>query len=115
MDDFRKREGDQDLPTPNDEVSCQERFMTRIAEAMPARMELGKKRYGSLLQPFNGRDFMRDAFEELLDLSVYLEGVAAERKAMFDLLDDLRQADTVEQMRLVRAQARWLLASMGRV
>lgn len=89
--DLYEREGDQALPVHNDEVSCQQRFGDRVAETMPVRMELGLRRYGTLLQPFNGRDFMRDAFEELFDLSVYLEGVAAEREAMLELLQDVRE------------------------
>lgn len=108
---LRKREGDQELPTPNEERSCQEMFMDRIAREMPARMVLGKHRYGTLLQAFNGRDFMRDAHDELLDLSVYLEGVATERAAMMDLLYDVatlnRSADDLAR------SAQILLLSMG--
>ena len=74
---LRKREGDQELPVPNDEVSCQQRFMDRVNQMAPARMELGRKRYGTLLQPFNGRDFVQDVFEEMFDAWAYLEGVAA--------------------------------------
>ena len=43
------------------------------------RRELGVSRYGTALQPFNGRDMLRDAYEEVLDLAVYLRGVIEER------------------------------------
>jgi len=111
---LRQREGDQDLPVANEEVSCQERFMDRISREMPARMSLGRHRYGTLLQPFNGRNFMRDAFDELLDLSVYLEGINAEREAMMDLLYDVATAvaDERDITDLARS-AQILLLSMG--
>lgn len=48
-----------------------------IAE-MTARDRVGRERYGVPLQAFNGRDQLRDAFEEALDLCVYL------RAALFD-------------------------------
>lgn len=80
------REGDQALPVPNDEMSCQQRFMDRVNKMAPARMELGLARYGTLLQPFNGRDFAQDVFEEAFDLWAYLEGLVAERDAMMALL-----------------------------
>lgn len=107
---MRKREGDQELPVPNDHPSCQERFMQRIGKEMPARMALGRHRYGTLLQPLNGRNFMRDAFDELLDLSVYLEGVAFEREAMMDLLYDVAVEEPNESL---QQRARALLLSMG--
>jgi hypothetical protein len=46
---------------------------------MAARDALGAERYGTRLQPHNGRDAMRDAYEEVLDLCVYLRSVLYER------------------------------------
>lgn len=46
---------------------------------MQARHELGIKRYGTPLQPNNGRDMLRDAYDEVLDLAVYLRGAIYER------------------------------------
>lgn len=43
-----------------------------VIEDIKARRALGEKRYGTALQPFNGRRAKRDAYEELLDLAVYL-------------------------------------------
>ena len=39
---------------------------------MEARDRLGRQRYGTPLQAHNGRDALRDAYEEALDLCVYL-------------------------------------------
>lgn len=112
-----RREGDQALPVPNAETSCQQRFMDWVNELAPVRMELGLARYGTLLQPFNGRDFMQDAEEELFDLSVYMQGIRAEREAMLDLLGDVAAIggpDAELTMEQVAHEARVLLLSMGR-
>lgn len=43
------------------------------------RRALGIERYGTALQPFNGRDALVDAYEESLDLATYLKQVLVER------------------------------------
>jgi hypothetical protein len=84
------REGDQPLPVPNDGPSMHDLVIadlrhTHLAgvadfvqQDLAARKELGLKRYGSLLQAHNGRDALRDLYEELLDASVYARQVIAE-------------------------------------
>lgn len=42
------------------------------------RDRLGAEKYGTRLQPFNGRDSLRDAYEESLDQVVYLKNNAFE-------------------------------------
>ncbi len=49
-----------------------------IAE-MRSRDDLGRRRYGVPLQPHNGRDALRDALEEALDLVAYLRQAIYER------------------------------------
>jgi len=49
-----------------------------IADAL-ARDAIGQSRYGTRLQPLNGRDALRDAYEEALDLCVYLRQAIWER------------------------------------
>lgn len=44
-----------------------------IAKDLARRLELSKKRYGTGLQAFNGRNALLDAYEEILDLAVYLK------------------------------------------
>ena len=51
----------------------------RVMEDMRARADMGLKKYGTYLQAFNGRDGLRDAYEEVLDLAVYLRQVIDER------------------------------------
>lgn len=50
-----------------------------VLEDIAERDKLGKKRYGVHLRPFNGRDSLQDAYEEALDLVVYLRQVIYER------------------------------------
>lgn len=44
-----------------------------VIRDMEARIALGKERYGTALQTFNGRDALIDAYEEVLDLAMYLK------------------------------------------
>jgi hypothetical protein len=39
---------------------------------MQSRKEFGLQKYGTILQAHNGRNALRDAYEEVLDLAVYL-------------------------------------------
>lgn len=50
-----------------------------VVADMQARDHLGESRYGTRLQPYNGRDSLRDAYEEALDLAVYLRQLIFER------------------------------------
>lgn len=50
-----------------------------VLSDMRARDRLGRRRYGFPLRPNNGRDALRDAYEEALDLCVYLRQAIHER------------------------------------
>lgn len=70
------REGDtQGLPTINDGQDIQ----SIVIEEIIKRREVGIERYGTPLQAHNGRDALRDAFEEALDLTMYLMQAIVER------------------------------------
>jgi len=49
-----------------------------LIEDMKARDQFGRKKYGTPLQPFNGRDAVRDAYQEALDLCVYTKQATME-------------------------------------
>jgi hypothetical protein len=66
---------EQPMPTPNDQPSVQ----GLVRDDLEQREQLGIARYGTPLQPHNGRDALRDAYEEALDLACYLRQVIAER------------------------------------
>lgn len=76
MSDVRDPETDQRLPVPNEQTSCQDLVIADIEK----RKALGLRKYGTLLQPFNGRSFLQDAYEEVLDLAVYLRGKLEEER-----------------------------------
>lgn len=46
---------------------------------MKERDDFGKSKYGTSLQPGNGRDALADAYQEALDLAVYLRTAIYER------------------------------------
>jgi hypothetical protein len=47
---------------------------------MRQRDEIGRYKYGTRLQAFNGRDALVDAYQEALDLAVYLRQAIYERE-----------------------------------
>ena len=50
-----------------------------VIDDMRARAEFGYSKYRTYLQAFNGRDALVDAYQEALDLSVYLRQAIYER------------------------------------
>ena len=50
-----------------------------VIQDMQARDQLGRRKYGVPLQPYNGRDALKDAYQEALDLCVYLRQALYER------------------------------------
>lgn len=73
------REGDsQPLPTKNDAMDIQSLVIADIR----VRRDLGIKRYGTALQPHNGRNALQDAYEECIDLACYLKQRLVEEGAL---------------------------------
>lgn len=72
---LKQREGDQPLPVINDAPDIQTQVVADIAD----RRQVGISRYGTALQPHNGRDALRDLYEELLDAVMYVKQVMVER------------------------------------
>lgn len=62
-------------PTQNDHPAVWDMVMEDIKE----RDQKGIQTYGTRLQPFNGRDALVDAYQEALDLVVYLRQAIYER------------------------------------
>lgn len=63
------------MPIKNNNPIIQE----LVINDMGNRLAIGIQRYGTGLQAGNGRDMLRDAYEEALDLCVYLRGAMFER------------------------------------
>jgi hypothetical protein len=93
MTNLRQRPGDQPLPTEGKaDVSrwAQDRvrgaqgyrwYVSRydVAADLEIRAQLGEQRYGHRLETHNGRDALRDAYDEALDLYHYLCQVQMEQ------------------------------------
>jgi hypothetical protein len=76
---MRQRPGDQPLPVRNNEPDIQSMVIDDIGK----RRAVGIERYGTPLQPFNGRKSLRDIYEELLDAACYVK----QRLVEEDLVD----------------------------
>jgi len=66
---------DQPPPVKNSLNPVWRKVMADLTE----RAEVGKKRYGTYLQPNNGRDALLDAYQEAQDLVMYLAQLIMER------------------------------------
>lgn len=62
-------------PKPNDRPAIQDLVTADIA----IRKDQGIAKYGTALQPFNGRDALVDSYQEALDLVQYLRQAIYER------------------------------------
>lgn len=69
------RDGDQPLPIPNESRDIQ----SRVVEDIEERRKLGISRYGTALQPHNGRDALRAAYDLALDIAINIRQAIAER------------------------------------
>ena len=66
---------EQAAPTANDKPAV----WPLVVADMTARDAEGRRKYGVPLQPHNGRDVLVDAYQEALDLCVYLRQAIYER------------------------------------
>lgn len=90
---MKLREGDQQLPVPNDSPDIQSLVIADIE----ARRQVGIERYGTALQAHNGRDALRDLYEELIDGAMYTRQVMVERDALIKFLQE-RRADSLRAL-----------------
>jgi len=65
----------QPLPVINDNP----KVLDLVIKDLNDRAEAGYKKYGTYLQPHNGRDALLDAYQEVLDLSKYIRQELFER------------------------------------
>lgn len=50
----------------------------KVRRDIRERAEAGKAKYGTYLQPFNGRNAKMDLYQELLDAGIYVQQILAE-------------------------------------
>jgi hypothetical protein len=60
------------IPKDLRDAGCDAELCAAIVADMETRDRIGRERYGTPLAPFNGRDHLVDAYQELLDAAVYL-------------------------------------------
>lgn len=60
----------QPLPTPHD--PSKPNIFELVQDDLEVRALEGRRRYGTYLQPDNGRDVLRDIYEEILDAAQYI-------------------------------------------
>lgn len=77
---------DQPQPTQNEKPSV----WPLVVKDMIDRDFVGRERYGTPLHPFNGRKQLVDAYQEALDLVVYLRAELWEREQIDKELAELR-------------------------
>jgi len=66
-------------PQPDPVINNYPAVWPLVMVDMAARDHGGRAKYGTALQPFNGRDALTDAYQEALDLAVYLRTAIFER------------------------------------
>ncbi len=66
-----------DLPKPN---GTGQDIFSLVTEDLEERAKKGEKEYGERLRAFNGRDALIDAYQEVLDLAVYLRQLIVEKQ-----------------------------------
>jgi hypothetical protein len=76
---------DQPPPVPSDRPAVWDLVIADMRE----RDAVGRQRYGTPLQPHNGRDALVDAYQEALDLVVYLRQAIEERGHVTGVVEDV--------------------------
>jgi hypothetical protein len=87
MGDKPDYENGEPKPIPNDGSSMHDLVINDLQE----RKDYGLNKYDSLLQAYNGRNFLQDIYEELQDGIVYMRGALEEQKVVSFFIRTLLQ------------------------
>jgi len=72
-----------DIPEPPPRPAVESKAIwDLVIEDMHKRDEMGTKKYGTRLRAFDGRDPLWDAYQEALDLVVYLRQAIFEKEVL---------------------------------
>lgn len=92
----KQRPEDQRLP---DGLVTEDDFVV-LAANLEARRQIGIQRYGQAHVPFNGRDTFLDAYEELLDMLIYMTSLrrmqAADREKLIEVVAAAMKSEVPE-------------------
>jgi hypothetical protein len=70
----------------------EEPIVDQVGRDLFERSRVGVRKYGTLLYANNGRDALKDAYEECLDQSMYLKQAMIERDALARRVQELEEA-----------------------
>ena len=70
---------DASRPEPLPDANDNDPIYKKVIRDIQARALFGRSKYGTDLQAHNGRDALMDAYQEALDLCMYLRQVIEER------------------------------------
>lgn len=96
------------MPIVNEGPCIQDLVIADIEQ----RKQVGVERYGTTLQPFNGRSSSRDAYEEALDLTQYMKQMDIEFKKVIVVLHKITEAVSLTAAQM---EAFLLLVKLGEV
>jgi hypothetical protein len=74
-------------PLPNPVPNNLPHIANLVAADILYRKQIGIRKYGTPLQPFNNRSALQDAYEEVLDLANYLKQKLEEERINLDNTD----------------------------
>ncbi len=107
---------EQPMPTPNEHPASWDLVLQDIASSykgpvyreicddINSRDAMGEKKYKTRLKPFNGRDSLQDAYEESLDLTVYLKNTHSEGFPTYMLYREaLRMAISIKEIMIKKS------------
>ena len=80
MNDLEKTDITPAVARQPEPIGDGEIVLTKVLEDIKARAEFGKDMYGTYLRTRNGRDALMDAYQEALDLCMYLAQAILERR-----------------------------------
>lgn len=86
---FRAGVDEQPEPVANDRPAIGE----LVIDDIRARMDVGRERYGTVLQAFNRRDALTDAYHEAIDLTKYIRQEIAERDERDAVHEAMREVE----------------------
>lgn len=98
----------QKMPKKNKSKAIWDLVLADIKE----RDKNGKEKYGVRLQAFNGRNSVVDAYQEVLDLTVYFRQLIEERDVLVSFLKEIADCKT-EDWEFLSEKALELLEDLG--
>ncbi len=83
-----------------------------VISDLTKRREGGIKKYGMELETHNGRSFLVDAYQELLDAALYVRGALMEQEDVEKSVEDLREVQRKLKMILPQVKDKWMVGEI---